>query len=229
MSFFDRLQAETAASRQKLLTAPLIADCMDGIVGRESYIEFLSQAYHHVRHTVPLLMACGSRLPERLDWLSGHIAEYIREEIGHERWIANDIEAAGGNSRALLDRGPNPSTELMVAYAYDTIMRGNPVAFFGMVYVLEGTSVQIATNAADIIQHQLGLQARALTYLRSHGSLDLEHIDHFRTIMDSIDDPADQDAIVHAANMFFRLYRGVFEEIPRAGEGASGSGRRDAA
>ena len=28
---------------------------------------FLDQAYHHVKHTVPLLMACGSRVPERLE------------------------------------------------------------------------------------------------------------------------------------------------------------------
>ena len=38
--------------------------------------------------------------------------------------------------------GPNVATELMVAYAYDTIQRINPMAFFGMVYVLEGTSIQ---------------------------------------------------------------------------------------
>ena len=34
---------------------------------------------------------------------------------------------------AVLDAGPSPATELMVAYAYDTIHRGNPVSFFGMV------------------------------------------------------------------------------------------------
>ena len=40
------------------------------------------------------------------------------------------------------------ATELMVAYAYDTIARGNPVGFFGMVHVLEGTSVsRVATRA----------------------------------------------------------------------------------
>ena len=37
----------------------------------------------------------------------------------------------------------------MVAYAYDTVQRRNPVGFFGMVYVLEGTSVALALSAAD--------------------------------------------------------------------------------
>ena len=35
-----------------------------GRVSRETYGEFLTEAYHHVKHTVPLLMACGSRVPE---------------------------------------------------------------------------------------------------------------------------------------------------------------------
>ena len=48
-----------------------------------------------VRHTVPLLMACGARLPERLEWLREAIAEYIEEEIGHQEWILNDIRACG--------------------------------------------------------------------------------------------------------------------------------------
>jgi hypothetical protein len=38
--------------------------------------------------------------------------------------------------------------ELMVAYLYDLIARGNPVGLFGMVNVLEGTSIALATQAA---------------------------------------------------------------------------------
>ncbi len=45
----------------------------------------------------------------------------------------------------------------MVAYAYDTIARRNPLGFFGMVHVLEGTSVSLALLAADQIQKPLGL------------------------------------------------------------------------
>ena len=55
-------------------------------------------------------------------------------------------------------------------------MRRNPVGFFGMVHVLEGTSVALALHAADRIQQALGLPTRAFTYLRSHGELDQEHI-----------------------------------------------------
>ena len=48
---------------------------------------------------MPLLMACGARLPARLEWLRGAVAEYIEEEYGHEQWILNDIAACGGEPR----------------------------------------------------------------------------------------------------------------------------------
>ena len=102
----------------------------------------------------------------------------------------------------------------MVAYAYDTIARGNPLGFFGMVHVLEGSSVALALNAADAIQKPLGLPDSAFSYLRSHGTLDQEHTAHFALLMDAINDPADQEAIVHAARMFYRLYGDVFRELP---------------
>ena len=73
----------------------------------------------------------------------------------------------------------------MVAYAYDTAMRRNPVGFFGMVYVLEGTSVALALKAADRIQQTLGLPDQAFTYLRSHGELDQQHVQHLAGILDA--------------------------------------------
>jgi heme oxygenase len=103
---------------------------------------------------------------------------------------------------------------VMVAYAYDTIARGNPLGFLGMVHVLEGTSVSLALMAADAIQKPLGLPDRAFSYLRSHGTLDVQHTAHFAQLMDRIDDAGDQADIVHAARAFYRLYGDVFRGLP---------------
>ena len=65
MTFFHTLQDRTAAERDHLLTAPVLQLAVDGKLELHTYIAFLTQAYHHVKHTVPLLMACGARLPER--------------------------------------------------------------------------------------------------------------------------------------------------------------------
>jgi thiaminase len=217
MSFSAELRAATATDRERLLAAPIITDCLAGRVSRDSYRAFLTEAYHHVKHTVPLLMACGARLPERLEWLRRGVAEYIDEEYGHEQWILADLTESGFDAAATRAAAPSAETELMVSYAYDTVQRGNPVGFFGMVLVLEGTSAAIATRAAQIIEARLELPRRAFTYLLSHGALDQQHVAHFDALIDRLDAAADRAALVHAARMFYRLYGDVFRALPRAG------------
>lgn len=213
MSFYDTLKFETAQARAYLLSAPIISECLQGRASLDSYLAFLTQAYHHVRHTTPLLMTLGGRLPERLSWMRAGVAEYIEEEIGHEEWILNDIAAAGGDADAVRNSRPDLPAELMVAYAYDLINRGNPAGFFGMVFVLEGTSVDLALNAADRIQAALGLPDTAFSYLRSHGTLDQEHTQHLANILDLMT-PEDQADVLHAAKVFFKLYGDIFHALP---------------
>jgi heme oxygenase len=213
MSFYEELTTATAADRQYLLSAPAISNSLRGEIGLSSYLAFLGQAYHHVRHTTPLLMTLGGRLPERLAWLRGPVAEYIEEEIGHEEWILNDIAAAGGDAEAVRQSRPELPAELMVAYAYDLVNRGNPAAFFGMVFVLEGTSVALALLAADRIQEALKLPGTAFSYLRSHGTLDQEHTRHLAELVEKMT-PEDQADVVRAAKVFFKLYGDIFRALP---------------
>ncbi len=212
--FHDRLLASTADERSALVATPIIQGALRGEASLPSYIAFLGEAYHHVKHTVSLLAACRARLPRRLAWMAPDVDEYIAEESGHDEWILDDIAACGGNAEAVRDGRPLAATELMVAYAYDTIARGNPVGFFGMVLVLEGTSVALALNAADRIQRALRLPDAAFSYLRSHGELDREHTAHFAALMNRLDDRDDQRAVIHAAKMFYRLYGEVFASLP---------------
>ncbi len=99
--FFQRLQKETQAAQQQMLQAPVFAACARGEITLDMYLSFLTQAYHHVKHTVPLLMACGGRLSDRYEWVRIAIADYIDEEKGHQEWILNDIRVCGGDAQAV--------------------------------------------------------------------------------------------------------------------------------
>ena len=213
MIFFDHLQSSTEAARQHLLSAPLIHQAVKGEIDLETYVAFLCQAYHHVKHTTPLLMAAGARVPGDKEWVRDALAEYIDEELGHQEWILNDIEACGYDREAARNSQPNLATELMISYAYDTIQRISPLGLFGMVQVLEGTSIAKAISAADGVQQVLQLPDQAFTYLRSHGELDQEHMKFFAGLMNQIDDPAEQELIVHCARVFYQLYGDVFRSI----------------
>jgi heme oxygenase len=214
MPFYEELQRRTADEREMLLGIPVIQASLAGGVSLEQYLAFLGQAYHHVKHTVPLLMACGARLPDTHAWLRSAIGSYITEETGHEEWVLNDIAAAGGDAGAARASAPGAAAEVLVAYAYDYVARSNPVGFFGMVYVLEGTSQAIATGAARSMRESLGLPPEAFTYLASHGALDQDHVRFFAGLMDRLEAPGDREAVVHVARRVFRLYGDVFRELP---------------
>ncbi|HFQ4972605.1 TPA: TenA family transcriptional regulator [Vibrio vulnificus] len=209
-TFFDQLKQHTLTAQQEMLQAPVIGQVMSGAISKSLYIAFLTQAYHHVKHTVPLLMACGGRLPGQYEWVREALAEYIDEEKGHQEWILNDIRACGGDAIAVknnLGEGKaGRAIELMVAYLYHHIDRHNPLALFGMVWVLEGTSVGIGGQMAQQIQRTLQLPSEAMSYLTSHSVLDQSHLQFFERLMNQITDPNDQQVIIDSANMVFSLY-----------------------
>lgn len=216
MTFFERLQNETKTQRQALYSVPQLTDALKGDINRDTYIAYLTEAFHHVKHTVRFMMAMGVRLPEEKKWLHDIISEYIDEEKGHEEWILNDIASAGGDKEAARNATPNLETQVLVAYNYDYIARKNPIGFLGMVFMLESTSTQIATAGADGIQKGLGLPKTAFTYLNSHGALDIEHMKFFEKMVNKIENTADQDAIIEVAQNTFRLFAGVLSSIPHS-------------
>jgi pyrroloquinoline quinone (PQQ) biosynthesis protein C len=213
MPFFEELQTRTAAERQALLAVPAIVDCLAGRVTRARYVAFLREAYHHVKHTVPLLMACGSRLGEDRSTLRAAVTHYIAEEAGHEQWILEDLRACGDDAYAARRAPPAPATELLVAYVYDYIARVNPAGMLGMVHVLEGTSSALATRAARSIAATLGLPPAAFSYLTSHGALDQEHVRFFEDTVNAATSE-ELEHVVHVAKRVYRLYGDMFRELP---------------
>lgn len=220
MSFHARLVGATHADSEALFAIPFVRAALRGTLTRDEYLAFLGQAYHHVRHTVPLLMGLGAALPERHAWLREAVAAYIEEELGHEHWILADVAAAGGDAEAVAASRPGLPCEVLVACAWDRVRRGNPLGFFGMVHVLEGTSARGASQAAQALGESLGLPPAAFTYLSSHGALDVGHVGFFQGLMDRIDDPGDQREILHSARLFFRLYGDVLRALPARAEAA---------
>ena len=222
MHNYDFLVEHTDATQQYLLDAPIIADVANGAIDLSMYQAFLCNAYHHVRYTVPLMMATGSRLsPHRVRLLQA-FREYIDEEIGHEQWILNDLEACGLRRSDVERSPPNMATELLVAYVRDYICNVEPLGFFGMVHVLEGTSTSLASTTADLVQAKLGLPDQAFSYLRSHGALDVEHVAFFRELLEELD-AEEMQHVIHVANRVYHLYGDVLRSVPRHEVGVDAS------
>lgn len=210
--FFDEIEAITWRDRLRFLSIPQVRAGLAGTISRRTYLDYLAQAYHHVRHTVPLMMAARARLLDRPQFLAA-LDEYIAEETGHEEWILADIAAAGGDADAVRHGEPHPATRAMVDHAYARIGAGNAAAFFGMVYVLESVSVALAQRGAGAVAANLGLPPEAFTYLTSHGALDVDHMAFFAGLVNGIEDQGDREAITTMAREMFGLFGGVFASI----------------
>lgn len=214
MSFFERLMFETREARAALAAVPQIRDGIQGRISLDTYVAYLTQAYHHVKHTVPLMETAKSRLDSEHARFAAALDDYIAEETGHEEWVLNDIRHCGADAEAVRHGAPSPATEAMTDYVYDYLAQVNPMGFFGMVLVLEGTSVQLATQGASAVAKSLGLGARCFTYLSSHGALDQEHMAFFQRLMDEVDRPEDQAAIIEVAQGVFARFAEMFRTIP---------------
>lgn len=213
LPFFDRLVMQTAPARFHLQAVPQLRAGLKGAISLETYVAYLTQAYHHVRHTVPLMQEARTRLRHRPELVEA-LDDYIGEETGHEQWILDDIAACGLDPRQAVARGPSDATAAMVEHAYRTIRDGNPIGFFGMVFVLEGTSIALAQQGADAVRASLGLPAEAFRYLTSHGALDQDHMRFFERLVNSLTDEADRQAILEMANRIFDLFASIFASIP---------------
>ncbi len=216
MTFFIRLITETVEGQQALAAVPQIQDGLTGQISLATYIAYLTEAYHHVKHTVPLMQAAKARLDDGHARFRHALDEYIAEETGHEAWILNDIRHCGGDAEAVRLGRPRAATQAMVDYAYDYIATVNPMGFFGMVLVLEGTSVRLATEGAQAVARSLDLGPQCFSYLTSHGALDQDHLVFFQKLMDEVEDPADQAAIVEVAKGIFQRFADVFRAIPHS-------------
>lgn len=212
MTPFERLYHETTKEREQFLSIPLVRQALERGGTRELYLGFLSEAYHHVKHTFPLLALASAKARDE-NYQSALVA-YMNEERGHDKWILNDIRAMGGDADAVARGKGGIPCQVMVGYAYYSIEWISPYALLGMVHVLEGLSVMLAHSVAGAVKKSLGAEGTAgFSYLESHGALDVEHTALFRGLIDSFEDRETQDIVIDAARVMYRLYGAIFEDL----------------
>ncbi|MGO8911321.1 MAG: TenA family transcriptional regulator [Bradyrhizobium sp.] len=212
MSFYDRLISETAKDCEAFVAIPIVQHAIRNGASRSLYIDFLTEAYHHVKHTFPILALAASRTSD--ERYQDAMLEYMKEERGHEKWILDDIRMVGGNPDAVRNGTPGIPCQIMVGYAYYAVEHVSPYAYLGSVHVLEGMSVLLADKLADALKTSLALESdAAFSYLRTHGSLDIEHVAFFRKLIDGFDDSATQRIIIDNAKIFYRLYGSIFLDL----------------
>ena len=153
-----------------------------------AYRRWLVVLHQMVRATVPLMVTaldeCRSRSGDQTaPILAGYFARHIRDEFGHDAWLAADLERAGGDVAALSEP-PAPAVASLVGAQYYWIRHAHPVALLGHIAVLEGypPHPELAAHLAD----RTGLPHSAFHTIGQHSSLDIRHRDELLRTIDAI-------------------------------------------
>jgi pyrroloquinoline quinone (PQQ) biosynthesis protein C len=213
MSPFQQLLHHMAPARQEFIQLPLIQEVLRRGASRELYLDFLGQAYHHVKCTAPLLASAVAHCGPEDHLYQGALFKYIEEERGHELWILEDIEALGGDADAVSRAAPRLPCKVMVGYAHYLVEHISPYALLGMVHVLEGMAVALASKAVSAVSSSLAVANGAgFKYLTTHSELDVEHAKFFENLVDKLD-ARHLPVVMEAAADFYRLYGDIFRDI----------------
>ncbi|MCE9672618.1 iron-containing redox enzyme family protein [Myxococcus stipitatus] len=216
MDWVGLLEQEGRGLVATLDAHPEASRLFDGTIDREGYVHYLVQTYHYVRWSTPLLKGAGARLNRlgRHPKLADLLLQKSEEERGHERWLLADLENLGCPVRAVQDTIPSPAVDAYTGWNCFTAWAGVPTAFLGTAYVLEYLSVTRATGAVDRLLQVSAIPNihRAVTFLRSHGSLDEDHVAELTSVLRTLTEVEDQAAVVLSARTTRVVYPGFFRD-----------------
>jgi hypothetical protein len=163
------------------------------VENRKLYVGALTVCYHSMVASEPLLkLAAGLEGPHQ-----GYFVLHEAEERGHEKWMAEDIEALEGEIGE-----PFPEIITMCGEMYYRVRHQNPAALLGYMATIEGFPLDEAVVRR--LQELYPKGSRTLTY---HSLHDISHGHDLKEQLDHHTAFAEQDLIMVSAIRTAELYR----------------------
>ena len=213
MTAYQILIEETTAARRQFTELALIQKVLQHGASKALYLDFLGQAYHHVKNTAPLLALAASRCASEDFLYQSALFEYLEEERGHELWILEDIQALGGDPDTVSRDKPRLPCKVMIGHAYYLVDRVSPYGLLGMIHVLEGMAVALASKAVSALRSSLSSAGTdGFKYLTTHSDLDVHHTEFFANLINRIE-PGHLPLVIETAADFYKLYGDIFRDL----------------
>jgi hypothetical protein len=192
--------APASAATRRLWTHPRVAELVP---------EYLFTVHCSARATIALMEAARERSVQiaSTDRVAARLAQYldrhIPEELHHDEWFLEDLEALGVPREQTTSRIPPPTVAAMVGSQYYWALHHHPVALLGYLAVLEGYPAS-ATQFEAIIA-RTGLPRQAFRTLLEHSDLDRDHRDELYQTLDTLPLTPQQVALI-AVSAFATLH-----------------------
>jgi len=154
----------------------------------ELFRQHLTQLYHSVRASVPLL-ECALEEARRLspkcpvaDQLKTYLTDHIAEEQGHDTRLLEDIEILELSDKVRRVTPPDIVTKIGTQYYY--IKHEHPVSILAYLAVIEGNPP--TTKELDIVTRKMAIPKSSLRSLYEHAEIDAFHSEELWSLIDSL-------------------------------------------
>jgi len=184
----------------------------------ERYPELLFRIHCVVRATVPAMEAARKAAEARSGSdpvaaaMAAYLAHHITEELHHDDWLLDDIEALGVSRESVLKRVPPPAAAALIGSVYYWVLHAHPVAWMGYAAVTEGHPP--SGEFLCELMERTGLPREGFrTYLK-HAQLDPHHSREMYAALDSMPLTAEHTSLLgvvafqtigHVATLFTAL------------------------
>jgi pyrroloquinoline quinone (PQQ) biosynthesis protein C len=187
-------------------------------MGVERYRALLLELYHVVWQFNPVCAAAASRMGdpahEALQPIRHFLYEHMHEEMGHETWVLDDLEAIGVAPAATRAHAPGVHTLALNGYNYWAADRRHPCSVLGMLYALEVIASVYGGPFASAIRESLLLEGEhGVSFISSHATMDAQHMAELRLILNRLDGEAALAAVVESARVNFHHFTRIIEAI----------------
>jgi pyrroloquinoline quinone (PQQ) biosynthesis protein C len=214
LPFFAELVTSTDEDRRAFETHPvLMAAVADGL-SVERYRALLLELYHVVWHFNPVCAAAASRLDDTHAEIRYFLYQHMQEELGHEVWVRNDLEAVGIAPAETVAHTPGAHTLALNGYNYWAADRRHPCSVLGMLYVLEVIASVYGGPFSSAIRESLLLDGdRGVSFISSHATMDAQHMAELRTVLNKVHDESAKAAIRESVRVNFHHFTRIIEAI----------------
>jgi hypothetical protein len=154
------------------------------------YPSLLFRSHCNARATVAILESAAARLEALTGTdpvapgLLAFVRELALEEMGHDEWLLEDLEALGIPQQDVLARVPPPVIAALAGAQLYWIAHHHPVSVLGLCFVTETSPAPLA-EVEDLIQ-RTGLPRAAFRTLLRHAVIDLKHGADVERVIDSL-------------------------------------------
>lgn len=208
------LEATADDYKRYILDHPLFTAITNGKITREHYVAYLRETYHLVGHTSKATALVPPRLGDERPELREWFEDVARTEQNHDLFCVKDLKELGLDPQPILDAGMGPGSWAMVSQLYYICTIENPIGVLGVAMATEGLGADLATPYADILEKEYDIPHGATTFLRSHGVLDVRHVEEVRQGVNELPTgPEEVEKIVHARRMTVFYYGRLFSDV----------------